>query len=123
MSRLIDAYTEGYVEKSEFESRIGGLRERRQALEQQQQQLDEAVLSKADLRLIIGRLEDFAAKVDVGLAEMDFEKQRDLIRTLVKRVEIDNEQVNVVFRVESIPRSNSLSDCGNGGPVFRGGVP
>jgi hypothetical protein len=46
---------------------------------------------------------------------MDFEKQRDLIRTLVKRVEIDNEQVNVVFRVESIPRRNSLSDCGNGG--------
>lgn len=84
MSRLIDAYTEGYVEKPEFESRIGGLRARRQALEQQQQQLDEAVLSKADLRLIIGHLEDFAEKVDVGLAEIDFAKQRDLIRALVR---------------------------------------
>jgi site-specific DNA recombinase len=114
ITRLIDAYTDGYLEKSEFESRMDRLRERRHALERQQQEYDEAAVSKAELQLIIGRLEDFAAKVRLGLDEMDFSRQRELIRTLVKRVEIDREQVNVVFRVESILASNSLSDCGNG---------
>src|SRR5207253_11472112 len=113
ITRMIDAYTDGYLEKSEFESRIGRLRERRQALERQQQEHDEAVVSKAELQLIIGRLEDFAAKVRLGLDEMDFARQRELIRTLVKRIKIDRDQVNVVFRVKSIPASNSLPDCGN----------
>jgi site-specific DNA recombinase len=31
---------------------------------------------------------------------MDWQNRREIIRTLVKRVEIDQDQVNVVFRVE-----------------------
>jgi site-specific DNA recombinase len=50
--------------------------------------------------LIIGRLEEFAAKVSAGLEGLDWAGRRELIRTLVKRVEIDQERVNVVFRVE-----------------------
>jgi hypothetical protein len=53
---------------------------------------------------------------------MDFARQRELIRTLVKRVEIDREQVTVIFRVESILTGNSLSDWGNGVPGLQGAV-
>jgi site-specific DNA recombinase len=52
------------------------------------------------LRLIIGRLEDFGARVRDGLEHMDWLQRRELIRTLVKRVEIDQDEVKVVFRVE-----------------------
>ncbi len=34
-----------------------------------------------------------------GLAEADWVTRREIIRTLVKRVEVDREHVNVIFRV------------------------
>src|SRR5437879_10959881 len=57
----------------------------------------------AELRLIIGRLEDFAAKVQHGLAEADWTSKRDLIRALVKRVEVARDDVNIVFRIDPYP--------------------
>ncbi len=51
------------------------------------------------MRLIIGHLEDFARTFRDRLDQLDWETQRGIIRTLVKRVEIDQGQVNVVFRV------------------------
>ena len=52
-----------------------------------------------ELRLILGKLETFASKVKEGLAEADWVTRREIIRTLVKRVEVDQEHVNVIFRV------------------------
>ena len=69
-------------------------------LEEQRQQLAEEATLHTELQLIIGRLEDFAAKVHGGLEEADWASKRDLIRTLVKRVEVARDQVNIVFRVD-----------------------
>ncbi|MBO0783809.1 MAG: hypothetical protein J2P37_33800 [Ktedonobacteraceae bacterium] len=54
---------------------------------------------KHELTLILGRLDEFAARVKNGLHEADWLTRREIIRALVKRVEIDQEQVRVVFRV------------------------
>src|SRR5439155_26804756 len=73
------------------------------ALEEQRQQLlDEAAFQTA-LHLIIGRLEDFATKLHAGLDEADWLRKREMIRALVKRVEVTQDQVNVVFRIDSYP--------------------
>jgi site-specific DNA recombinase len=100
MGRLIDSYAEGFIEKAEFEPRIKRLKERIEGLETQLQQVSEEVALQQELRLIIGRLEDFSLRVKQGLDQVDWHTQRELIRTLVKQVEIDHNQVNVVFRVE-----------------------
>jgi site-specific DNA recombinase len=100
VARLIDGYTEGYIDKNEFEPRIRHFKERLAALEDQAQQLREHSHLQAQLQLIIGRLEEFSAKVKAKLDQVDWYERRELIRTLVKRVEIDRERVNVVFRVE-----------------------
>jgi site-specific DNA recombinase len=99
LARLIDSYAEGYIEKGEFEPRVGRLRQRIATLESQAQQAAEAATAQAELRLIIGRLEDFAAKVQNGLESADWQTQREIIRALVKRVEIGLDHVQVVFRV------------------------
>ena len=116
VTRLIDAYAGGYLEKGEFESRIDHLKERKETLEKQIAEADNEALSHTELQLIIGRLEDFSAKVKAGLDATDFTSQRDLIRTLVKRVEIDREDVNIVFRIEPISDSSvppgNLPYCG-----------
>jgi site-specific DNA recombinase len=116
LARLIDSYTEGLLDKHEFEPRILRLRQRIGHLDDQRRQLvDEAALH-TELQLIIGRLEDFATKVHAGLVGADWTHKRDLIRALVKRVEVAQDQVNIVFRIdpytgESDPEKKSLQLC------------
>src|SRR2546428_1573156 len=92
------------------------MRKRMARLEEQRQQLAEEATHHTELQLIIGRLEDFAAKVHGGLEEADWASKRDLIRTLVKRVEVARDQVNIVFRVDPYsndadPEKKSLQLC------------
>jgi site-specific DNA recombinase len=103
IARLIDSYAEGLIEKQEFEPRISRLRQRLADLQGQAQQITDEMAHQVELRLIISRLEEFAMKVRDGLDEADWLTKRELIRTLVKRVEIDKEEVNVVFRVTPVP--------------------
>src|SRR5262249_40736825 len=65
---------------------------------QAQQARDEARLEQ-DLTLLLSRLEDFAAQVKEGLQIADWLTRREIIRELVKRVEVEQQQVRVVFRV------------------------
>lgn len=107
IARLIDGYTAGFIEKQEFEPRIRRLRQRLADLQTQAQQITDQIARQAELQLVISRLEDFATQVRDGLTEADWLTKRELIRTLVKRVEIEKEQVNVVFRVTPVPFDSS----------------
>jgi site-specific DNA recombinase len=99
IARLIDSYTDGLIDKHEFEPRVTRMRERMQLLEEQIRNLKEEADMEGELRLILGQLQTFAAKVQTGLQQADFSTRREIIRTLVKRVEIDEQQIRVVFRV------------------------
>jgi site-specific DNA recombinase len=114
LARLIDSYTEGYLEKPEFESRVTRQRQRIAALDEQVHQLADAETLQRELRLLIGRLEDFAAQVQQGLEAADWLTRREIIRTLVSRVEIDHSQVNVVFRVPPAPFAASPDSLDRG---------
>src|SRR5262249_24190773 len=103
LARLIDSYAEGVIDKQEFEPRITRLRQRLTALEEQAQQRHDEAALHTELQLIMGRLEDFAAQVQGGLAAADWTSKRELIRALVKRVEVTQDQVHVVFRVDQRP--------------------
>ena len=124
MARLIDSYTEGFIEKQEFEPRIKRLRERLASFEDRDRQIKTELTRQVELRLVITQLADFAAKVKDGLAEADWPTKRELIRTLVQRVEVGPEQVNIVFRVipapfDPGPSMGTLQHCwGRGQPDF-----
>ena len=120
ISRLIDSYADGFVQKQEFEPRILRLRQRLTDLEQHEQQIIAEETSRAQLQLAISRLEDFQEKVKAGLNEADWPMKRDLIRTLVKRVEIGKDEVKVIFRIPpdldySSDTEKSLQDCRRSG--------
>jgi site-specific DNA recombinase len=118
ISRLIDGYAEGYLNKEEFEPRIRRFKERLKALEEQSQNIRLQEQQSMDLQLVIGQLEEFSVQVKSGLQTLDWDGQRNLIRTLVKRVEIGKEQVKVVFRVGEGPLPGTeapvLPDCWRG---------
>jgi site-specific DNA recombinase len=116
IARLIDSYAEGYVQKVEFEPRITRLRQRLTELEQQAQKIQDQETIQAELQTAISRLEEFGEKVKDNLAEADWQMQRELIRMLVKRVEIGKEEVKIVFRIPPDPAvsgsdGNSLQHC------------
>ena len=90
--RLIDSYAEELIDKREFELRVTRTRERMQHLEEQLQHLKEEPEVEEELRLILGHLETFAAKVKDGLQRADFQTRREIIRALVKRVEVNEQQ-------------------------------
>src|SRR6266568_6044319 len=112
-ARLIDSYAEGLIDKEEFEPRVTRMRERLKQMEAQAQQVKDEASLERELRLILSRLDEFAARVKTGLHEADWLTRREIIRALVKRVEIDQEQVRVVFRVNPphAPQSPSEKDA------------
>jgi site-specific DNA recombinase len=103
ISKLIDAYSEGLIEKKEFEPRVREARahlEKLQAETRTQEQLQAHLL---EMRQVIGQLETFAEQVRGKLEVADWTTQRQLISTLVKRVEIGADEVRVVYRVDCSP--------------------
>jgi site-specific DNA recombinase len=103
IQRLIDGYAEGFLEKEEAESRIRHMKERRTKLDEETRQLSNREARHRELRLVIGRLEDFASRVSSALQGSDWKTRREIIRTLVKRVEVDDKEVTVIFRIGSAP--------------------
>jgi site-specific DNA recombinase len=99
IGRLIDSYAEGMIERAEFEPRIVGLKARLAQLEQRRQMVAEATAAERELTLIIGQLEEFAAKIGASLDGLDWSGRQAIVRALVRRVEIDGDQVEIVFRV------------------------
>jgi site-specific DNA recombinase len=116
LGRLIDSSSEGLIEKGEFEPRIKAARQRLERLEAAAQDQAAAQARQAELRLALQCLEEFAAAVGQGLEQADWGKQREIIRALVKRVEIGPDEVRIVYRVAPVPfveapTGGVLQDC------------
>jgi len=108
ISRLIDAYGDGMLEKSEFEPRITAARERLSRLEGEKNQSAAQESQESELRLVIGQLEEFAKRVSDGLKQPKWVTRREIVRALVKQVEIDEGEVRIVYRVSPSPSHRSL---------------
>jgi site-specific DNA recombinase len=103
ISRLIDAYGDGLLDKSDFEPRILAAKERLGKLEAEHRQRIGEAAQEAELRLVIGQLEEFARRVSQGLQKPDWDTRREIVRALVKQVEIDEQEVRIVYRVSPTP--------------------
>jgi hypothetical protein len=125
ISRLIDAYGDGLLDKSEFEPRILAARQRLAKLEEEYRQRIDEANQEAELRLVIGQLEEFATRVSQELQEPDWDTRREVVRALVKKVEIDEQEVRIVYRVspspfEGGPQQGSSQHCwGRDDPALR----
>ncbi len=99
MERLIDSFTEGLIEKSQFTSRMARTKSRIADLDTKLVGDARDVDQLEHLRLAARRLRDLAAAVGPHLSNCDWQRRRDMIRTLVQRIEIGLEIIKIVFRV------------------------
>ena len=116
IGRLVDAYEDGLLEKSEFELRIRRSRDRLAVLEVEAKKQAKKESQLVELRLVIGHLQEFASRIQSGLHDADWSTKRDIIRALVKRVEVDEAQVRVIYRIDPLPfdhgpQRGRLQDC------------
>jgi site-specific DNA recombinase len=117
LTRLIDAYTEGLLEKSEFEPRLRSAKQRLSELDAEAKLLAERETLNLQMQTVIDRLEQFAQNVQDSLESADTNLRRELIRALVKRVELGAEEIRIVYRIElhpfdPSPNRGHLRHCG-----------
>src|SRR6476620_1403836 len=79
ISRLIDAYGDGLLDKSEFEPRISAAKERLAKLEVECRQRIGEATEEVELRLVIGQLEEVARRVSEGLEGPGWDARREVI--------------------------------------------
>lgn len=98
-SRLIDSYTDGFIDKPEFEEKITRIKSKISQLESEIAEAGRSESTQYELFLIVNQLEEFADAVKDKLDNIDFDSKREIIRSLVKRVEICKDEILVVFRI------------------------
>ena len=99
IERMIDAYADGLLTKEEFELRIKKAKQRLAMLEQEQKDQADEQLQRANLKVIIGCMQEFADKIQNGLIGLDWDAKRKIICAIVKQIEVDEEEVHIVYRV------------------------
>jgi site-specific DNA recombinase len=103
IGRLIDAYENGLIDRAEFESRLAPARRRQQQLEEQIAALAAEQSRRQDLQLVVGQIETFARKLEGSLQQADWSTKQQVIRMLVKQIEIGEQSVKIVYKVDSLP--------------------
>ena len=116
IARLVDAYQEGLIDKYEFEPRLRKAKERLATLQVEVQSQEKQESRQKELKLVISCMREFSDKVNHNLEEVDWMTKREIIRSLVKQIEVDEESVRVVYRVPpppfvSAPEKGLLQDC------------
>jgi site-specific DNA recombinase len=103
ISRLIDAYQDGLLDKQEWEPRMTQARARLKRLQDEQQRVADLATEQAALRDTLASLERFAAEIRRGLEQADWNTRRDILRTLIQRIQIEPEQVRITYRIRLPP--------------------
>ena len=116
IGRLLDAYTAGLVEASEFEPRMRRLKERLAKLEAELRLVTEQAKQEEELQVAFSHLEEFAEQMKTGLVNAGWEQKRAILQTLLKRVEVDKDTLRIVYRVPlrpfaEGPTRGQLQDC------------
>ena len=117
MGRLLDAYESGCVEKAEFESRMQRHQDRLAAEKRALADAEGSEDQAADLRLLLTHFETFASQIRTGLHNADLAAKRKMLRLLIKRVEVDVDEVRIIYKINLHPfalrprRGDFLQHC------------
>jgi len=99
VSRLIDAFADGVIQKSEFEPRLATARIRVERVQQELAQLAARDAEQSHMRQALACLDEFSARIRGGLDQCDWTTRREIIRMLVERIHVEPDQVRIVYRI------------------------
>ena len=114
VNRLIDAFSDGVLDRSEFDPRLSRARDRVTHLKQQLDSLETESREQATLRDALACLDDFTKSIGANLEKADWTMRREILRTLIDRVVIEEEQIRIVYRINFPLFAKKASNGGNG---------
>ena len=99
VNRLIDAFSDGVLNRDEFEPRVQRARKKQSDLQARLENLQLQTHEQIHLRDALACLDNFAESIDAGLNEADFNTRRKILRAMIDRVVVGRDQVRVVYRI------------------------
>jgi len=112
VERLIDSFTEALIEKEQFKSRMARIKSRIADLDAKIKADAGDVDELEHLRLATNRLRELAATIAPELASADWQRKREIIRTLVQRIDIDTDAIKIIFRITQNSRGSRSEAIG-----------
>ena len=103
IARLIDAYEDGLLSKEEFEPRVRQSKTRLARLQDEQTKLTKRADEQEEVKSVVNHIDEFAEQLADGIETLNWNDKREVIRALVKRVEIGKEDVRVVYKIGQLP--------------------
>jgi site-specific DNA recombinase len=99
VNRLIDAYTDGVLNREEFEPRVTRARKRLSDLQTQIEATQSQSREQAGLREALACLDTFIETIQNRLSEADWNTRREILRNLIHRIVVGRDQVRIEYRV------------------------
>jgi site-specific DNA recombinase len=106
VERLIDSFSEGLIEKDQFASRMARTKSRIADVDARIKVYAGDVDQREHLRSAMNRLRELAAAVGPELGSADWQRRREIIRTVVHRIDIDTDVIKIMFRVNQNTRGS-----------------
>lgn len=107
IARLLDAWENDWIDRADFESRIARVRERLRREEESLSAHERATSDEETLRLVVADFSQFAQELSQRIDDVDHETKRKILRLLIKRIEVDDEEIRIVYKVNPAPFSTA----------------
>jgi site-specific DNA recombinase len=99
IDNLIDAYTNDFITKDEFEPRITTCRAHANQIEMKILQLVDDQNQHIQVQKFMEKLEFFKKEINNRIMDADWQTKRNILVSLIKLIEIDGEHVNIIFKI------------------------
>jgi len=103
ISRLIDAYQDGLLSKEEFQPRLQQARQRLATLDQELAAIRRQAQQRDNFQEAITCFRVFAERIQSSLAGADLPTRMKIVRWLIKRIEVDKQEVRIIYRINLLP--------------------
>ena len=115
VNRLIDAYADGVLERTEFEPRIARARKRLSEVQEKLDAQQSQTREQCALREALTCLDQFAEAIQSNLDQADWQTRREILRTIVDRVLVEPDQIRIVYRINFPLFAKRTSNVGSDG--------
>ena len=101
IERLIDSYSDGAIDKEQFTSRLSRTKGRIADLDAKIRSNTDGFDHGQQLRILVDHFRKLTEHLGRGFEEADWNRRRDIMRSLIDRIEIGHADLAVIFRTSS----------------------
>ncbi|WP_333023936.1 recombinase family protein [Wolbachia endosymbiont of Pentidionis agamae] len=105
ISKLIDSYAQEYITQEEFEPRVKAMRQHLKEIEEQKEKMLDQKKIHHELSIITNVLQNLSF-TESKLNKIDYKTKQNIIRMLVKKIEINHDNLYIIFCIKELTNSD-----------------